>query len=356
MRWGVVVVMSCAVACAARHEGAPRELASFLHAHASDAASWQVTLHQLGWQGEPFLGRMVKRTFQVRNTLATELIAMLSKDASFDTSRYRGEPPCTGEPVGLHLARGQAALDLLFDCGRFYFAQGGRPVLVSPAMYVFMDRFREQTLPCGTLTLNALDVQVCADHGATISGPPTGLLVSSHGSCPSLMIGEGVSAYEKYRRRVGTFDLYCLHDDRPACMAICDSLEPIPNSTATAAFPAEAPVIQTSISGGIGGIYQETRVWRDGTVLFAGPHCRKARGAIRKVTAQQVASLLARIEATGFFDAVQPPPQPVRDGFRVVLRVTNGRTKTMNLYEAESPPMTASMELVESVIGINPCR
>src|SRR4029079_10433161 len=112
-------------------------------------------------------------------------------------------------------------------------------------------------------------------------------------ACDQLEISGWQVPGDKKTRRVGTGDVSCSPRDTAACAAICDSMRPTPNSTATASFPEGAPVIRLTAGSGWGG-QQTTKIWRDGTVVFSDGKCRKLRGARTKISSQQVTQLIAR--------------------------------------------------------------
>jgi hypothetical protein len=336
---------------------APPALATFLRSHATGHAPWQITVHELGDKGPGFLGRKVKASGKLDPKLADQLVADLANDNSFDASAYGGVTPrCLGASLGIRLARDGATFDLAFECGHFQLADKAGPIGVSSTMYVFMSKVEAWALPCVPLVIDSLDVEICAARGSRLAGG-SGVISSPLGICDQLSVGIAAPGETKYLRKVGTLELACRHDDTPECVKACETLRPLPNSTATQPFPAGPPAIKTSLSGtwiSSSGV----EIWNDGTVLFAGPRCRKVRSQRAKVTPEQVTTLLADIQATGFFTPKKPRERKIADAPIYYLRVTAGdQTNEMHLGGGrESAELNASRELIQKLVGDNPCK
>jgi len=214
--------------------------------------------------------------------------------------------------------------------------------------------------PCAPLRIEALDLEICAPPGTHLSGPPWAVLVSMpRGPCPQLTIRDAMWSEASSRIRVGTQEVVCSHQDRPACVAMCESLRPVPNSTATEPYPLEPPIIVSSLSGGIAGDSASVLIWADGSLLFAGRGCAKLRGPRAHVSASQVASVLAWLEATGYFAEAPTADQGrVADAHRSYVRVTaQGRTHaTMRMRVGQRlDPALAASRLIDGLVGRHPC-
>jgi hypothetical protein len=357
MRHLALIAVLAAAPATAQPSGArtPPALATFLTAHAHGKTPWHITVYELGDKGRGFLGRVVKSSGKLDPSMVDKLEVALAADASFDASGYQGGIRCIGAALGLHLERNGAALDLSFDCGRLQVGEHGAPVLVSQTLYALMGDVEAWALPCAPIVIDDLDIEACMPRGATFGGgaPTDSIYNAPRSPCPTIAIGTALRE-PKYMRRVGTFEISCAHYDVPACIKVCDTLRPLPNSTATEPFPPGQPVIEILREWpGYSGV----SIWSDGTVLFTGRTCTKVRSQRVQLTAEKLAALLTDIEATGFLTMKQPPVGRFEDGENVNLRVTfNGHTNAIRLRNsAKSPETSAVRQLVAKAVGKNLC-
>lgn len=207
---------------------APVEVVSFLRAHGSGATPWQVKVYALDGAGDGFGGYRVVSAKTAEPVLADELIARLANDGSY--ASYRCEAP----PFGVRIERDGAALSFVADCR--VRIDGTRDVAgFSPEMLVFMMKLEATTVPCKWVRLDYFDLEVCVDKTMHYAGGAEMTLLSGI-TCPQVVIS-GLHLPGDNTRRIGSVDVSCSHRDSSACAAICDSLRPTPNSTATATFP-----------------------------------------------------------------------------------------------------------------------
>lgn len=317
---------------------APAEVVSFLRAHASGAEPWQATVYELDGAGDGFAGYRVVSTKTAEPKLAGELVARLASDRSY--ASYRCEAP----PLGVRLERDGAALSFVADCRLRI--DGTRDVAgFSPEMLGFMRQLEAMTVPCKWARLDYFDLELCVDKTMRYSGGGELMLLSGFASCQQVMISDWPLSGGKDTRRVGTVDVSCSPRDTPACAALCDSLRPTPNSTATASFPEGLPVIRSISMGGLGGDEGTTKIWRDGTVVFSGNSCRKLRGARAKISPEKVTELLARLAFEARFGEDNRPNCDDCGYTRVVMHVGSD---VVEVY-GRAP------KLISDAVGPNPC-
>ena len=195
------------------------------------------------------------------------------------------------------------------------------------------------------MRLDYFDLELCVDKTMRFSGGGDLMLLSGFASCEQLSIGDWPQPDAKDTRRVGTLEVSCSPRDIPGCAAICDSLRPTPNSTATATFPKGPPVIRSMSGGGIAGGGGTTKIWRDGTVVLGGNSCRKLRGARTKISPEKVTELLARLAIESRFGEDTRPDCADCPYTRVVMFVGD------DVVEVYGHAAT----LVFDAVGQNPC-
>jgi hypothetical protein len=193
--------------------------------------------------------------------------------------------------------------------------------------------------------LDYFDLELCVDKTMRYAGGGDLMLLSGFAGCEQVTISDRPLRGAKDTRRVGTVEVSCSPRDIPACAAICDSLRPTPNSTATASFPKGPPVIRSENMGGFDGGGGTTKIWRDGTVVFDGNGCRKLRGARTKISPEIVTELLTRLAIEARFGQDNRPDCYDCGYTSVVMFVGND---VVEVY-GQAP------RLVFDAVGRNPC-
>lgn len=314
---------------------APVEVVSFLRAHGSGATPWQVKVYALDGAGDGFGGYRVVSAKTAEPVLADELIARLANDGSY--ASYRCEAP----PFGVRIERDGAALSFVADCR--VRIDGTRDVAgFSPEMLVFMMKLEATTVPCKWVRLDYFDLEVCVDKTMHYAGGAEMTLLSGI-TCPQVVIS-GLHLPGDNTRRIGSVDVSCSHRDSSACAAICDSLRPTPNSTATATFPEGPPEIRSTTGGGFSGDTHTTTIWHDGTVVFSGTRCRKLRAARTRLDPQQVTELLARLASERSAEDTRAPCADCVST-RVLMLVGD---ELVELYGQAAT-------IISAAVGRNPC-
>jgi len=213
--------------------------------------------------------------------------------------------------------------------------------------------------PCVPLRIEALDLEICGPPGTRVlssTEPVTD--AATRDPCPGVTLWAPMWSEASSRTRVGTLEVVCLHHGRPACIAMCESLRPVPNSTATEPFPIGPPIIVMSRSGGdIPNYSDSVMIWADGSLLFAGLGCSKLRGHRARVNASHGGAVLAWLEGTGYFAAVPRAGQDGRGRGESSLCVTaGGRSYTTTRREVPRIDVaSAARRLVDAMVGANPC-
>lgn len=170
-------------------------------------------------------------------------------------------------------------------------------------------------------------------------------------------------------RRVGTLDLVCVsgpwagnamdkpRPPDPKCLEICDHMRPSPDGTAEDRYPAEPPVIELEMYGGMGGGRGGARVWSDGTIQFFGSRCPAWRGRRVAVPAKVATDLVQALDHRGFF--THPPangPLGCTDAIFVKLTARDrDRRSSIESDECRSPELGRLAEDLQRALGPNPC-
>ncbi len=121
-----------------------------------------------------------------------------------------------------------------------------------------------------------------------------------------------------------------------------------PQANATGAPASDEAVIVLKRGGGFAGVDEEWTIYASGRVA-------PAEGAERTVAAEAVDSLLADIEARGFFELADAYGRGSKcnDCFQLELTVThNGRTKTVTAVDAAPDTPPALQEIVSAVLAL----
>ena len=210
-------------------------------------------------------------------------------------------------------------------------------------MLVFMRQLEATTAPCKWVRLDYFDLELCVDKTMRYSGGAEFTSLSGFARCPQLSITDWPLHGAEEMRRVGTVEVSCSPRDIQGCAAICDSLRPTPNSTATASFPKGPPVIRSMTSDGLAGGGGTTNIWRDGTVVFDGNKCRKLRGARTKISPEKVTELLARLALEARFGQ-DNRPQCADCGYTRVV-----------MLDGDDFVEVYGSALVFDAVGPNPC-
>src|SRR5687768_10578764 len=77
----------------------PEVIASFLRDNRDKAGAWHVTLHALGDAPGSFMGAKVERTVVVKPALASQLVARLGSDSSYNDGDYG----CIADDIGVRI-------------------------------------------------------------------------------------------------------------------------------------------------------------------------------------------------------------------------------------------------------------
>lgn len=125
---------------APKRTGPPAPIAAVVH---GPGATPHVTLYDLAARsGRGFLGHAIERTYRLEPAEALVLIRHLDqREAYLDDGDYG----CVGDPLGIHIVRGRATLDLVVDCGHVYLTDRGHEgpfVLLAPEMMELVARLR----------------------------------------------------------------------------------------------------------------------------------------------------------------------------------------------------------------------
>jgi hypothetical protein len=122
----------------------PVEIASFLAEAAHTTQPWRVTINELADQpkGERFLGYQLRTIHVLAQPQAEALVARLALATSYNDSPVG----CTGDPVGIGLARGSQAIEFVEDCGHIYLTElrhAGRWTMLSSETSRFIRELRK---------------------------------------------------------------------------------------------------------------------------------------------------------------------------------------------------------------------
>jgi hypothetical protein len=370
--WGrpliVAFVLSCGIGCPAPPEAAtvsdPVWSTRFLREIAAEPGPPTVTIQRLiPGEGMMFAGRKaVSAWFVLEPGRNTELLSLLADKTSF-TATGRSQSPC-GAQVGFRIQRDTEWIIAVFDCGRLFWEDNELIAATSPTLSSLMARLAAEVFPCDWQRLDPLDAEVCTPAGANVSRAPSFFDVSTpEAACPNIKIIALDSASRQVVQTAGSASVACIHDGKPACAELCETIRPVPRPTRASSSIDEA-VISFSVSGGMsGGSVARIAVWSDGTVELTRFRCPSARTTRAEYTvrttmsAGALALLLLRLKQSGIAKAIGSH-EAILDGFRQSLRVTiDGVTYQAGAYgEPTSQPLKDSIAVIHEYVGIPRCE
>lgn len=126
-------------------------------------------------------------------------------------------------------------------------------------------------------------------------------------------------------------------------------LDPSPNPT----FPASAPDLEARDVGGLAGqVLWDISIWSDGTIRFAGDHCRSVRRAM--LPPSRVHELGA---ALGQLGEVSPMADEdvCSDDFIVAVHANSRWLERGECARTHDPTLDNALELIRTAIGTMPC-